>query len=491
MEKGSHRQILKSTGIIGGSQIISLMVGIVRTKVAALILGPSGIGIMGIYQSILDLVRSITGFGINFSGVKDIAEASGSGDQIRIDRTITILRKWALGTGLLGTIVTLVLCVPLSRYAFDDKSYALGVAILSTTLLISSVSAGQIALIQGLRKLKYLAYITIAGAILGTVTTLPLYLFFGIKGIVPGMIATTLSGLVISWFYAKKIKVEKPKMNILEVFNGGKSMAKLGFFIVITGVISTIAMLITRSFIAKKFDLDSVGQFQASWVISRTYLSLVLNAMLADFFPSLSAINKNDITSNKLINDQLEMALILGIPMIIILCAFSPIVILILYSSSFNAAASLLQWNMAGSLFTLISWPLGVMFLAKGRGIFSVVNDLIWSIIFIVCIYSGWNIIGIQVLGLANLIACIINTMTIYISVRYLGNFTFSITNKKYILLGLVLFVFVGLNIFLSSNKYYYIIGGTIAMISVIVSYKQIIKIIHYKEILAKLFPHS
>src|SRR5664280_267391 len=183
-EKDSHKQILKSTGVVGGSQVGSIVIGIFRTKVVALLLGPSGIGILGILQSVIDLVKSATGFGINFSGVKDIAEAANSGERQRIDRTITIVRRWALGTGLLGMLLTLFFCIPLSNYSFGNDSYYLSIAILSSTLLISSISSGQLALLQGLRKIKQLALATLLGAILGTIITLPLYYLLGKRGIV-------------------------------------------------------------------------------------------------------------------------------------------------------------------------------------------------------------------------------------------------------------------------------------------------------------------
>ena len=78
--KKTYGQILKSSAIIGGSSAVNLGLSIVRTKVMAVLLGTSGFGLFGIYLGILDLVRAIGGMGINTSGVRQIAEADGSGD---------------------------------------------------------------------------------------------------------------------------------------------------------------------------------------------------------------------------------------------------------------------------------------------------------------------------------------------------------------------------------------------------------------------------
>ena len=39
-EGSSHGQILKSSALIGGSQVLVILVGIVRTKILAVLLGP-------------------------------------------------------------------------------------------------------------------------------------------------------------------------------------------------------------------------------------------------------------------------------------------------------------------------------------------------------------------------------------------------------------------------------------------------------------------
>ena len=47
----------------------------------AMLLGPAGFGLFGLYGSIANLTQSLAGMGINSSGVRQIAEAVGSGDK--------------------------------------------------------------------------------------------------------------------------------------------------------------------------------------------------------------------------------------------------------------------------------------------------------------------------------------------------------------------------------------------------------------------------
>src|SRR5258708_28701078 len=88
----SYGQILKSSALVGGSQVVNIAIGIVRTKAMAILLGPAGFGLFGLYGSISNLAQSFAGMGINSSGVREIAEAVGSDDQEQIALTTTVLR---------------------------------------------------------------------------------------------------------------------------------------------------------------------------------------------------------------------------------------------------------------------------------------------------------------------------------------------------------------------------------------------------------------
>ena len=83
-EGSSHGQILRSSVLIGGSQALVLLVGVARTKILAVLLGPAGFGLMSVYMAIGDLAAGIASLGVDRSGVREIAVAVGSGEEERI-----------------------------------------------------------------------------------------------------------------------------------------------------------------------------------------------------------------------------------------------------------------------------------------------------------------------------------------------------------------------------------------------------------------------
>ena len=191
--KHTYGQILKSSVLIGGSSVINLVLGSVRTKVLAVLLGPAGIGLMGLYSQISELVRSVAGMGINTSGVRQIAESVGSGDTQRIARTVITLRRVALCSGVLGALLLLGLSRPASWLTFGDYQHVGAVMLLSLAVLFGDISSAQAALVQGMRRISDLARMGVLGALYGTLFSIPIVYFYYRQGVPE-------KGVVPSWF---------------------------------------------------------------------------------------------------------------------------------------------------------------------------------------------------------------------------------------------------------------------------------------------------
>ena len=88
-----YRQIIKYTGLFGGIQTMNILVGLVRNKLTALLLGPLGMGLVALYQSSVKLVSDSTGLGLGMSGVREISDAYSAGD----DGEVELSRSYVLG----------------------------------------------------------------------------------------------------------------------------------------------------------------------------------------------------------------------------------------------------------------------------------------------------------------------------------------------------------------------------------------------------------
>ena len=79
-----------------------------------------------------------------------------------------------------------------------------------------------------------------------------------------------------------------------------------------------------------------MGIFQAAWTITNSYVLILLNAIATDFYPALSSVNHDNNKMNVMINQQTQLSVIIGTPMLILMIVFMPIIMRLLYTTSKN-----------------------------------------------------------------------------------------------------------------------------------------------------------
>ena len=76
-DTSSSRGLVRSMLVIGSAQVVNILISIFKMKVLAVLLGPSGIGLLSIYNSLLNMVQQTAGLGMESSGVREIVSSRG------------------------------------------------------------------------------------------------------------------------------------------------------------------------------------------------------------------------------------------------------------------------------------------------------------------------------------------------------------------------------------------------------------------------------
>jgi len=489
-QQTSYRQIMKATSIFGGVQVFTIIISIIRSKFVAVLLGPVGMGILGLLTSATGIISSLTNFGLGTSAVKDIASAFGTGDEKRIGIVVTAFRRMVWITGLLGLIVTGILSPLLSQLTFGNKDYTFAFLFLSVTLLFNQLSSGQLVLLQGMRKLRYLAKANITGSAIGLVVTIPLYYIWGIDGIVPGIIGTGLVSLLLSWYFARKVRITRIILNPKQTFAEGKNMLGMGFMISLSGLLTVAASYVVRIFIGRIGSVEQVGLYTAGFAIINTYVGLIFNAMATDYYPRLSAVSQDNKLCKKTINQQAEIALLILAPILIIFLVFINWVVILLYSNKFIAVNEMVYWAAMGMFFKAASWSIAFIFLAKGVGKLFFWNELIANIYLLGFNLLGYYFWGLTGLGISFAIAYILYLVQVYIVSKIKFAFTFDRTfiNIFIIQFGIALVGF--LVVKYMYQPYNYILGAILILVSGFYSLIELDKRLGLLSILKK-YRHS
>ena len=376
----SYKDILKSFSIVGSAQIVNIVIGILRTKLFAVFLGPTGVGLLGLFQSIVDIIKNVTGLGLNVSAVKFVAEANAEKDNELVSAIIAILKKWGIITGLAGTIITISLNAPLSEFTFGNSLYRFPIIALSTTLFFTSVAQMYLGILQGLREMKHFVLASVWGYLLGFLITIPMVYFGGQNSVVYVIIINSVTLFLSTNYYFRKIKYRYIKNSFSEVLRKGKKIVQLGSYMTFTTIVATLTLYIIRQYILTHDSMEGVGIFQASWSLAIIYIGIILNAMGADYYPRLAMISDNDSRLNILTNEQTMVTLLIGSPVVILMLLFMPVSVRILYSESFLEGLSIFQWMIIGVFSKLLTQPLGYVLLVKEKGIKYIVSSSSWYV---------------------------------------------------------------------------------------------------------------
>ena len=399
--QSSYRSIFKATSLFGGVQVYQILIQIIKSKFVAVLLGPAGVGIMGLYQSGLQLVQQISSMGLSQSAVRDVSEANGSNDIQRIAKTVTVVRKLVWITGLLGFIIVACCSPLLSKVSFGNYDFTIPFILLSVTLLLDQLSAGQRVVLQGMRRLKDLAKCTAFGVTFGLITSVPLYYWLGIDGIIPTLILNSVCSLALSCIYSRKIKIEKVQVTPKQTLEQGKQMLVMGVSMSLSGIFATIVSYAIRAFIQNGGGVEQVGLFQAGFAIMTTYVGMVMNAIATDYYPRLAAINKDNVKCREAVSQQGEIGAMIIAPMLICCLVFMPFVLKVLYSDKFLLANEYISWACLGMMLRLAAWIISYLFVAKAESKMFIKLELSANAFYLVFSLIGYYFCGLAGLGIA------------------------------------------------------------------------------------------
>lgn len=365
---GSYRTALKSTSLIGGSSLVNLLIRLVRTKCAAILIGPAGVGLIGIYHSMYGLVGTVVGMGIATSGTRQMAAAHGAGEIKQQALIAETVRRTVWATGSAGLLIMMLGSGWFSRISFGTSAHAVAIAVLGVTVLLENIATGYSCILQGTRRIADLARLAIWGSFSGTLISIPCYYFWGIRGIVPSLVLSSAATTAAARWFVRRVPLERVEATWRESRQQVGALLRFGVPVMLSGFMTILGGYLIRLVLVRRFGLDGVGIWQAAFSLSGILVNFVLSAMGTEYYPRLTAVSSDSRDMTRAVNEQTEIALLLAGPGLAATILFAPLVISIFYSGRFDAAVSILRWSVYGIFGRLITWPLGFIPLAKGRG---------------------------------------------------------------------------------------------------------------------------
>lgn len=408
-DNDSYKVIFKSTFLFGFVQVLNILAKVGINKAVAIFLGAEGLGVISLYQSTINLITTATGLGISQSAVRDISEANEEGDRRQFSKIIKITNRIIWLTALFGAVLTLLLSKSLSKWTFGNENYAIPFVWISIVVFINVLSEGQLAVLKGMRQLRALAKASLLGSVVGLLTGVPFYYYLGYGGIIPSLIVTAFSTLFFSWIYVRKIKYDVVKITFKESFQEVAGMVRMGIALMYVSFLGFITDYIMRIYISTNSSLEMVGIFVAGSTIISSYFGIIINAMSTDYYPRISAINKDNLKLTEEVNKQSEVGLILIGPLAVLFMFIMPLFIKILYTDRFLVSIDYISYAIFGTLLLVCSNAMGMILLAKQKSNIFVYSATFSRILGIVINILSFKYFGLVGLGVTSIIMAVIH----------------------------------------------------------------------------------
>lgn len=404
MSGSSYRTILRSTSIIGGAQVITIAASVVKMKAAAMLLGPAGVGMVGLYVNLIQTAAAIASLGIGTVGTRQIATAHAEGGEVAVGRTRRALFWGTLALAVIGSVLFWLSSDWIARIVLADETRAADVRWLSLGVALTVASGSQGALLTGLRRVGDLARISIgAGVIGGALGVLAIWLW-GAQGLIAMILIAPLVTFLFGHVYVARLGPPAgPPAPLPEMAQEWGAMAQLGLAFMISGLVTVLGNLAARTLVQRDLGPEALGQFQAAWTIAAAYLGFVLGAMGTDYYPRLTAAIADHAAAARIVNEQTEVALLLCAPVLLAMLGLAPWVVRLLYSADFGPAIEILRWQLLGDILKVMSWPLGFVLLAAGLGKTFIVTELLGMGVLVLAVLVGLPLIGLKATGVAYL----------------------------------------------------------------------------------------
>lgn len=414
----TYGHVIKYTGLFGGVQGITMLMSIVRTKVAALLLGPAGLAVINLFNNTLKLINQSTNFGVAFSAVREISDYHEQGDEDATRRCAASIRTWSITTALFAVFVCVVLSPYISLWTFSNYDYTFDFILLSPCLGAMAVTGGEAAILKGMKRLKRVAVISVFSAVATLVLCLPVYFWLGVEGIALALLLCNLAVAGIHLFFSTRVLPWERGTLSVGALKGGVPMIKLGVAYIIAGVFGQGAEYFIRTSILKDGGLDNVGLYNSGYVMAVSYASLVFIAIEADYFPRLSAAWHDNRKMNHTVNQQIEVCILLMAPFLILFALVMPLVVTVLFSSEFVGAVPMATCATAYMFFKALTLPAAYLPLARGDSKMYMTTELLYDIFIALAIPFAFRWWGLRGTGLALSVAGLFDLLLIHITYR-------------------------------------------------------------------------
>gem|GEM_PF-4730411 len=456
--------MVRASVMLGCATLVSLVVTIIKRKLMAVYLGPSGLGIYAQVFNYFNVVAVMASFGLS-QGITTFIARNDNASKSEVNNILQPAMSISLFLSLIIIIITIFCSKPISLLVLNNSSiyYLLIIAALAIPFQVFGQSL--LSYLQGIKKIAKISLSSVVISILGLAATIPLIVIFSTFGAVISIWVLSLITFVIYIYFCRQNLELKAFLRIFNFLKMKRSfyfdkLINFGSLRFVQTALTWLTFFIMRTIIIKKLGAANNGIYEAVYTFSLLYLPFMSNILWSYSYPEYCQA-KDDINLSKAVNKFLRLSLTITFPVIVVLLLARPILVeKIIFTGQFGSAINLIPLRLLVDLLTIITWSFSVVLLAKERLRVIIKFEIIKDVLFLGAIMSVTSGFGLKGLLLADAVSCLLLSLLFYAYIK--KHFKFELLGKnKYLLLSSILLLIV-ISLFPVKNIAFIFIGFSI-----------------------------
>lgn len=413
-----HLTPVRATAWAGFGAAVSLFLGVIAMKAYALLVGPEGVGLIGLMQALVNLVVIIAGLGVSTSAVSAISAAIAIGD---VGRHEGLRRATMLVPVLGGSLVAAVLVLlrePLAGLVLGNVERTNDIVLVAVAVVCSAFALANVAVLTGRREVIAVSVVTALTGLGAASLGITAVWAFGMGGLAPAVLTGASVHVAFAWWLQRLSHASVPLGTARQrTTDAARDLVRVGMPIAASHLAGTGAMLAAPVLVLHLLGPAEVGFYRAAAAISIGYLAVFVAALTQDYLPRIAGARDLDDLA-EMVERQMRLILGLSVPVILGLLAAGPFVVHLLYSPEFAPSFEVLKWQLVGDLVRIPAWIIAFVLLAGRRSKAYFVAELTVGAGLLIAMWISVGALGLAGAGVAYAAAQLAYYAVVWLLVR-------------------------------------------------------------------------
>ena len=412
-----NRTILKAMGIFGGTQVLVILLGIVRNKFLAMWLGPAGVGLNAIFISTQELIVSAAGLSLRTGGVRELSAAPPD----RSARVAGVLLRMAAALAVAGGAATIALSPLLSLWTMGSAHQWWCFALLAFGVAATIRLDADIAALQAAGRLKALAHVTVVSAAASTLVAIPLYYLLGLQAVLPVYLTMSATYAAWAWRERRRCCPRPSAVPLREAVREARPMLRLGMYLTLAAVLERLAGYLFVVYMSNDASAADLGIYQSGYTLVNTYVMVIFTAISTEYYPRLASVAGSRLRTQTFAGAEFKVAAWVMMPVVAAFVALSQVAVRLLYSGRFDAVVPYVDFGVCGVILRAFSYCMAFVILARGDGRMFVLTEATGAVLGLVLRIAGYRLWGFAGMGIAYIVEYALYSAVVVAAYRHYG----------------------------------------------------------------------